>query len=410
MYQAGSMRECQQLSGGGQGKTPRELAQEPQHGSVRHVELLAASMGDDKATLRYQAADDLAVCCDNGAALADRVAVRLGLKPSSVFSLRALPSAGGTALPLPTPCTVEQTLRYHADLRTPVSKELLGLLAASCTDAAEAERLRALTRADAKQQYNDYILRDGRGVAELLSECPSCLPSWAALLELMPRLMPRFYTISSSPTRDASTVHLTVKVLREPMKGAAARVKEGVCSTQLEGLAPGTTACVFVRSSDFHLPADPSRPVVMVGPGTGIAPFRAFLQEIDGAKAKRAAPVRLYFGCRRADEDYLYKEELDSYLAAGTLSSLRVAFSRAQASKVSKVYVQHRVREDGAKLWGMLQRQGHVYICGGTSMGRDVVRALQEAIAVHGQMSDGAAAAYVKDMQAHGRLVQELWS
>ena len=117
--------------------------------------------------------------------------------------------------------------------------------------------------------------------------------------------------------------------------------------------------------------------------------------------------MRLYFGCRRPGEDYIYKEELEGYLKAGTLSSLRVAFSRAQASKV---YVQHLVREDGEEVWGMLEKGGHVYICGGTAMGRDVVAALQEAIAAHGKMGAEAAAAYIKDLQSKGRLVQELWS
>ena len=115
----------------------------------------------------------------------------------------------------------------------------------------------------------------------------------------------------------------------------------------------------------------------------------------------------LCFGCRRPDEDYLYEEELQGHLSKGTLTSLRVAFSRAQEKKV---YVQHRVKEDGAELWGLLERHAHFYICGGTSMGRDVVGALTEAIATHGRMSAAAAADYVKRMQEQGRLMQELWS
>lgn len=155
------------------------------------------------------------------------------------------------------------------------------------------------------------------------------------------------------------------------MKGAAERTKEGVCSTQLGALLPGTSACVFVRSSGFELPKDKTAPVIMIGPGTGIAPFRAFLQEMAAAPtgAQRTGHVRLYFGCRREGEDYLYREELESYVKSGTLSSLRLAFSRAQAAKV---YVQHHVRDDGKELWEMMQRGAHIYLCGGTSMGNDV--------------------------------------
>ena len=148
----------------------------------------------------------------------------------------------------------------------------------------------------------------------------------------------------------------------------------------------------------------------MVGPGTGIAPFRAFLHEMRAARragAGRTGHVRLYFGCRRRDEDYLYEAELAEFVADGTLSALRVAFSRETASKV---YVQHHVAEDGAALWAMLERGAHFYTCGGTAMGRDVVAALRDAVAAHGAMGADAAAAYVKDMQASGRLVQELWS
>ena len=125
------------------------------------------------------------------------------------------------------------------------------------------------------------------------------------------------------------------------------------------------------------------------------------------AGGRRTGPSKLYFGCRRPGEDYLYQGELASYVADGTLSSLRVAFSRAQAAKV---YVQHLVRDDGAELWAMLQRGGHVYICGGTQMGRDVVEALAGAVARHGALGPEGAAKYLKEMEAGGRLVKELWS
>ena len=206
-------------------------------------------------------------------------------------------------------------------------------------------------------------------------------------------------------------MHLTVKVLREPMRGAEARTKEGVCSTQLGALAPGDTAFVSARASGFVLPADPAAPLIMVGPGTGIAPFRAFLQQLRAEQSARgnvrSGHVRLYFGCRREDEDYIYREELEAYSSDKTLSSLRVAFSRAQADKV---YVQHHVRDDGAELWQMLQQGAHFYICGGTAMGRDVVGALEGAVASHGGLGAESASAYIKEMQTSGRLMQELWS
>jgi len=357
----------------------------------------------------YGTADDLAVCPDNGEALAGTVARRLGLAPSSAFSLTPLPSTGGhVAPPLPTPCTVEQALRYHADVRAPVSKACLLMLADACTEDGHAQRLRHLASADGKADYQSYITRDGRGLAELLDEFGSCMPSWEGVLEAVPKLTPRYYTISSAPDADPTSVHLTVKVLREPMRGAPTRTKEGVCSTQLGQLLVGASACVFVRPSFFRMPDDDAAPIVMVGPGTGVAPFRAFLRHLGARGAPpRAGHVRLYFGCRRADEDFIYEDELKDALSSGTLSSLRLAFSRETDTKV---YVQHHVAEDAAELWSMLQANAHVYICGGTAMGRDVVNALTQAVATHGGMSASAADAYVKQMTTSGRLMQELWS
>ena len=400
------LRECRV-------RVNRELTLQPEHGSVRHLEIeTGGGNGGGSAVLAYATADDLAVCCDNGAELAARVAARLGLAAEQRFALRRVPgsASGGAAPPMPTPCTVEQALRFHADLRAPVGKALLLLLAEHAKAPADASRLRHLASSAGRDEFESWVQRDGRGLADVLEAFPSAQPPWVALLELVAKLAPRYYTISSSPAAAADTVHLTVKVLREPMRGAAAgRTKVGVCSTQLADLAPGDSAVVFVRSSGFALPKDPAAPVIMVGPGTGVAPFRAFLQQMaaDEGGAPRTGPTWLYFGCRREEEDYIYREELEGHLAAGTLTRLRLAFSRAQAAKV---YVQHLVRDDGAELWAMLQRGGHVYICGGTQMGRDVVEALAGAVARHGALGPEGAAKYLKEMEAGGRLVKELWS
>ena len=144
-----------------------------------------------------------------------------------------------------------------------------------------------------------------------------------------------------------------------------------ICLSNSASNSPAKRLSKLPRSSGFELPKDKTAPVIMIGPGTGIAPFRAFLQEMAAAPtgAQRTGHVRLYFGCRREGEDYLYREELESYVKSGTLSSLRLAFSRAQAAKV---YVQHHVRDDGKELWEMMQRGAHIYLCGGTSMGNDV--------------------------------------
>mmetsp|Transcript_69719 Transcript_69719/g.138225 ORF Transcript_69719/g.138225 Transcript_69719/m.138225 type:complete len:652 (-) Transcript_69719:421-2376(-) len=378
-------------------------------GRVVHIELQCAGKGSggQPSTLSYEAADDLAVCCDNGRPLAERTAVLLHLSLGESFELVALPRAAGMAPPLPTPCTVEMALRYYADLRAPVSKQMLMLLSAHASEAAEAERLRFLASPDGKADYSSYVQASGRGLTDVLSEHPSCKPPLASLLELVAKLTPRYYTISSSPLLTKGRVAMSVKVLYEPMKGDAARMKEGVCSTQIGGLRVGERAVVFVRESAFRLPKNPSNPVIMVGPGTGIAPFRAFIEHMSAGVA-RTGQVRLYVGCRHSKVDYLYKEELEEALARGVLTHLRTAFSRDTATKV---YVQQRLKEDGEEIYRLLAKEGgSLYICGGTSMGRDVITLLTELFKVHGAQSESMAAQSVKQMTSEGRLVQELWS
>jgi len=388
----------------------RELTSDPESvGRVVHIELRCAGTGKGgtASTLTYEAADDLAVCCDNGRTLAARTAELLSLSLGETFELVALPQAGGMAPPLPTPCTVEMALRFYADLRAPVSKQMLMLLSAHAADAAEAEQLRFLASTDGKPKYSSYVQVSGRGLTDMLTEHPSCKPPLASVLELVAKLTPRYYTISSSPKLTKGRVAMTVKVLLEPMKGDESRTKEGVCSTQIGGLSPGERAVVFVRESAFRLPAKQSAPVIMVGPGTGIAPFRAFVEHIKAGEP-RTGETRLYFGCRHSNVDYLYKAELEEALSKGTLTHLRTAFSRDTAAKV---YVQHRLQEDGKDIYRLLAKDGgSLYICGGTSMGRDVISLLTQLLRTHGGLSEAAAADSVKQLTTEGRLVQELWS
>ena len=385
-----------------------ELCADPsQGGSVRHIELETAAT--NQQTLKYDAADDLAVLCDNGYDLAAKTCSRLGAPLNALLTLRALSS--DVPPPLPTPCTALHALRYYADLRASPKREFLLLLAQYSSNDAEAERLRYLATPSGKAEFSEYIVREGRGATELLDEFASSSPPFGHFLELVPKLTPRYYTISSSPTMDATSVHMTVKILREAMNGAPHRQKEGVCTTQLEGMKPGDRIAVFVRASAFRLPASSDAPVIMIGPGTGIAPFRAFLQELSCAAKNgraRSGHTRLYFGCRKRSTDYLYSEMLSDYVKAGHLSSLRVAFSREQAKKV---YVQDLLKADGSEVWKLLANEGaHLYVCGGTAMGRDVLSCVQEMACTHGGMSASASADFVKHLTQRGRLVQELWS
>ncbi len=230
-------------------------------------------------------------------------------------------------------------------------------------------------------------------------------------------------------------VHITVSVVDQPKPDGG--VFRGVCSSFLQRLEPPMTdgdgkrmdesgdkrgawpSCrIFVRASSFRLPADPKTPIVMVGPGTGIAPMRALLQERSYQREHigeaSAGDNVLYFGCKNREKDFLYREELEAFQECGVLTTLHLAFSRENPKK--KVYVQHLMTEraNAEVLWKLVNNQGaHVYVCGGTSMGTDVAKALVEVVKKFGGRDLGKAGAadqYVAKLKESGRYVQELWS
>jgi NADPH-ferrihemoprotein reductase len=224
-----------------------------------------------------------------------------------------------------------------------------------------------------------------------------------------------------------------VSVIDQPKPDGG--VFRGVCSSFLQALEPPVTngggkrldesgsrrgawpSCrVFVRPSSFRLPKDPKTPIVMIGPGTGIAPMRALLQERAHQRenAGEGGENVLYFGCKNREKDFLYREELEAFQTSGVLTKLHLAFSRENPKK--KVYVQHlmKERENAAELWDLVNSRGaHLYVCGGTSMGTDVGKALAEVVGKLGGRDlakSGAADAFVAKMKEEGRYVQELWS
>ncbi|MFS3134976.1 molybdopterin-dependent oxidoreductase [Gluconacetobacter sacchari] len=215
---------------------------------------------------------------------------------------------------------------------------------------------------------------------------------------LFRRMQPRLYSIASSPRISGRIVELTMGVNRTPWPG--------LCSNWLAALAEGGEVPVFVQpTSHFHLPRDDDAPIVMIGPGTGIAPFRAFLQE----RAARGSTGRnwLFFGERHAGQGFYYRQELDSYRAAGCLTRLDTAFSRDQATRI---YVQDRMEEAGAELWDWLQAGAFVYVCGdATRMARDVDAALHRIIARHGGLSAPEAATFVTGLTRENRYLRDVY-
>jgi sulfite reductase (NADPH) flavoprotein alpha-component len=228
-------------------------------------------------------------------------------------------------------------------------------------------------------------------------------PDPEAFVEALDPLQPRLYSISSSPKSQPGRISLTVDAVRYAVRN---RYRLGVASTFLTRIDPGDRLKVYVQKAHaFGLPADPTTPIIMIGPGTGVAPFRAFLQErmATGATGRNW----LFFGHQRSGYDFFYKDELAGMKAAGLLTRLSLAWSR---DADSKFYVQDRMAEAGRDLWSWIADGAHIYVCGDAQrMARDVERALVDIVAMHGARAPNEAAAFVADLKKRGRYQTDVY-
>ncbi len=278
-----------------------------------------------------------------------------------------------------------------------INDRLLALLAGSATVAGEAAQLRALIEGDGPGPGTDLL--------DLLQMFPSARPSPTEVAAALAPLRPRLYSIASSPRKHAGQVHLTVGRVGQAIGG---RERKGVASTLLaDRVRPGSRLRVFVQRPPhrFTIPDDPRAPAIMIGPGTGIAPFRAFLHERDavGASGKNW----LFFGDQRSAFDFLYEPELTELADRGVLTRLDLAFSR---DGDRKLYVQHRIVEQGAAIYDWLQEGASVFVCGDARrMAPDVDRALREVVRVHRAVDDDSAAAYLAELSAAGRYCRDVY-
>jgi sulfite reductase (NADPH) flavoprotein alpha-component len=262
--------------------------------------------------------------------------------------------------------------------------------------------LKALLGTENKAAAEEYVW--GREFIDLVTDFPGIIKDPQELFNILQRLMPRMYSIASSQTAHPGQVHLTVRVV---LYDAHGRKRQGVTSGMLGERAPvGGTLPVFLDKNDhFRLPEDSSTPVIMIGPGTGIAPFRAFLEHREALG--HTGPNWLVFGDQRAASDYLYKEQFEGMHTSGLITKLQTAFSRDQATKI---YVQDRLREASDELFDWLERGAHFYVCGDASrMAKDVEQVLLESIAKGINGSPEQAAEYLKKMKADQRYQRDVY-
>jgi sulfite reductase (NADPH) flavoprotein alpha-component len=339
---------------------------------VRHVVLDLAGSG-----LAYQPGDSLGVVVENDPALVDAVITTLGATLGADPALRA-------------------ALLRERDIARPLDRTT-DLLAGAAKDPREAAMLRKLSDGDDDAEPKEADLLD------LLQAFPSARPPVADLLASLPALKPRLYSIASSPLAAPGKVELCIGVVQAERRG---RRRDGIASCHLAFRAtPEAPLRAYIQPSHFRLPENPETPVVMIGPGTGIAPFRAFLQHraATGARGRNW----LFFGDQRSASDFLFRPEIEAWREGGLLTTLSLAWSR---DGVQKVYVQDRMREEAADLWRWLQDGAHVYVCGDASrMAKDVDTALRQVAMRQGGMNADQARDWIVALARQHRYQRDVY-
>ncbi|KAJ5674430.1 uncharacterized protein N7477_004364 [Penicillium maclennaniae] len=396
-----------------------------------HMEISIAG-----SNLSYQTGDHIAIWPTNAGAEVDRFLEVFGLadKRHSVINIKVIDVTA--KVPIPTPTTYDAAVRYYMEVCAPVSRQFVSTLAAFAPDDASKNEIIRLG-AD-KDYFHEKITNQrfniGQALQSITSKPFSAVP-FPLLIESLNKLQPRYYSISSSSMVQKDKISITAVVESVRLPGASHFVK-GVTTNYLLALKQkqngdpnpdphgltysitgprnqydGIHVPVHVRHSNFKLPSDPSKPIIMVGPGTGVAPFRGFIQERAAlaAKGEKVGTTVLFFGCRKRDEDFIYSDEFQTYQEQmGDALKIITAFSREGSQKV---YVQHRLKENAELVSDLLKQKANFYVCGdAANMAREVNLVLGHIIAEQRGMPAEKGEEMVKHMRSSGSYQEDVWS
>ncbi|SPR94108.1 bifunctional cytochrome P450/NADPH--P450 reductase [Bacillus altitudinis] len=376
----------------------QELQSEKSTRQTRHIEL---QLPEGK---HYKEGDHIGIVPKNSATLVQRVTDRFKLDPKQHMILSSEKEA--SHLPINQPIQVEELLASHIELQEPVTRTQLRDLAKYTVCPPHRIELEQM----AGETYQEAVLKKRVTMLDLLEQYEACELPFDHFLALLPGLKPRYYSISSSPKVDEKRLSITVAVVKGKSWSGRGEYA-GVASNYLCGLQEGDEVACFLHEAQagFELPASPEIPMIMIGPGTGIAPFRGFIQAREAwqNEGKPLGEAHLYFGCRHPHEDDLYYDEMQLAEQKGVVTIHR-AYSRYEEQKV---YVQHFIKNDGAKLIELLDKGAYLYICGdGKVMAPDVEATLIELYQTEKQCAKETAEQWLTSLANDNRYVKDVWS
>ncbi|MBI3698978.1 MAG: cytochrome P450 [Afipia sp.] len=374
----------------------------PSDRSTRHIEV------ELPENVTYRVGDHLSIVPRNDPVLVDAVARRFGFLPADQVRLHV---ATGRRAQLPTDnaVSVGRLLTEFVELQQVATRKQIQIMSEHTRCPMTKPKLEKFAGDD--EHYRAEILNKRKSVYNLLEEHPACELPFHTYLEMLSLLSPRYYSISSSPAvvgKNKCTV--TVGVVEGPAISGRG-IYKGVSSNYLAGRRAGDTVHAMVRETKagFRLPENPAIPIIMIGPGTGLAPFRGFLQERAAMKAsgKNLGPSMLFFGCRNPDQDFLYADELKKF-AHDNITELHTAFSRASTPKT---YVQDQIAAQKDKVWKLIEQGAIIYVCGdGSKMEPGVKKTLTDIYREKSGSSESAAAAWIDKMGTDNRYVLDVWA
>jgi cytochrome P450/NADPH-cytochrome P450 reductase len=383
-----------------------KVAPFPSERSTRHLEV------ELPEGVSYRAGDHLGVIGHNTETQVKRVAAHFHFDSDSVIRIQKNGNRK-TFIPIDEPVSVYRLLSNYVELQEVATRKQIKTMADYTQCPPDKVKLLALCGDDeaGNENYKEEVMAKRKSLIDLLEEFPACELPFNVYLEMLPALRPRYYSISSSPLQQAKSCSITVAVVDAPARSGKG-IYQGVCSNYLLEQREGSNIYAFVRDtgSAFRLPETHTTPLIMVGPGTGLAPFRGFLQERAALKAQglEVGPSMLFFGCRHPQQDFIYEDELKEFAEQG-ITTLHCAFSRAEEGK--RTYVQDVLLGLKDEVWQQIENGAVIYVCGDAGKMAPAVRQTFASIYREETGADEQAAEkWLDELVQNHRYLIDVWA